>query len=108
MPDEPTALRAAAAEALRILDDPQLTSEARVAAAGAVLRAALAATAALTDAQRAALDADPGVQAALRRLADDDGAGYLAGPDGAPSDVRVAPSADARPVGPGDLARLGL
>jgi hypothetical protein len=67
MPAEPTILRAAMAQAARVLADEQLDLAEQVRQARALLVAALEATAALSPAERAALDADPAVQAALAR-----------------------------------------
>lgn len=65
-------------------------------------------TAALSPADRAALDDNPVVQAALARLATSDEVYLLTGSDGGPSDELLEPTGDERPVGPGELERLGL
>jgi hypothetical protein len=61
----------------------------------------------LTAEQRAELDADPVIQAALARLiAGEDGPYYLAGPDGLPTDELYVPSGDETPVDERRLAEL--
>jgi len=72
------------AQAAHVLVDEQLELAERVGQARALLIAALESTAAVSPAERAALDADPGVQAALARLAASDEVYLLAGPDGGP------------------------
>ena len=108
MPSEPTTLRAAMAQAVRVLADERLDLAERAYEASVLLRAALDATGALSPAERAALDADPAIQAALTRLASGDEAYLLAGPDGGPSDEPLEPTGDECEVGPDDLTRLGL
>lgn len=108
MPSEPTILRATMAQAAHVLADEQLDLAERVRQARALLVAALEATDVLSPAERAALDADPGVRAALARLAADDEVHLLAGPDGGPSDKPLEATGDECEVGPEDLTRLGL
>lgn len=108
MPAEPTILRAAMAQAARVLADEQLDLAEQVRQARALLVAALEATAALSPAERAALDADPAVQAALARLAAGDEVYLLVGPDGGPTDEPLECTGDERQVGPDELKRLGL
>lgn len=108
MPPEPTTLRAAMAQAARVLADERLELAERVEQARALLVAALEAPAALSPAERQTLDADPAVQAALARLAAGDEVYMLAGPDDGPSDEPLEATGDERPVGPDQLTRLGL
>ncbi len=63
-----TRLRGAVVRAVGILDDPTLSPDFRAQSALDVLRAALGPERILSPAQRAARDADPGVQAALARI----------------------------------------
>ena len=108
MPPEPTTLRAAMAQAARVLADERLELAERVEQARALLVAALEAPASLGPAERHTLDADPDVQAALARLAAGDEVYMLAGPDDGPWDEPLEATGDERPVGPDQLTRLGL
>jgi hypothetical protein len=96
------------AQALRVLADEERDLAERVGQARALLAAVLDATAVVSLAERAALDADPGVRAALARLAAGDEVYLLAGPDGGPSGEPLELTGDEREVGPDELARLGL
>jgi hypothetical protein len=101
-------LRAAIAQAAHVLADEGRDLAERVRQARALLIAALETTDALSPGERAALDADPGVRAALARLAAGDEVYLLAGPDGGPSDEPLEATGDECEVGPEDLTRLGL
>lgn len=96
------------AQAAHVLADEGLDLAERVGQARALLVAALEATAVLSPAERAALDADPAFQAALTRLVAGDEVHLLAGPDGGPSDELLEPTGDECEVGPDELARLSL
>jgi hypothetical protein len=104
-----TDLRVVATQVVGLLTDEGTSLEQRVELAHTLLANALTATAPLTPAQRAALDADPGVQAALARL-DADKEYVLAGPDGGPGDAMPAsePGISERPVDEQRLAELGF
>lgn len=102
-----TDLRVVATQVVGLLTDENTSLEQRVELVHTLLANALTATAPLTPAQRAALDADPGVQAALARL-DADEEYVLAGPDGSPGDDMPAPKPGTteRPVDEQRLAEL--
>ncbi len=105
---EPIDLRAVAAQVIGLLRDEGTPLDQRVARASSMLDDALIASTPLTPEQRAALDADPSVQAALARL-DDDEEYFLADEDGGPSGVRLElePGAEERPVDDQRLTELG-
>ncbi|MFP4437211.1 MAG: hypothetical protein ACLFVO_08180 [Chloroflexaceae bacterium] len=104
-----TDLRVVATQIVGLLTDENTSLEQRVELVHTLLANALTATAPLNPAQRAALDADPGVQAALARL-DADEEYVLAGPDGSPGDAMLEPKPGTteRPVDEQRLAELGF
>lgn len=108
MSHETLILRVAIDQAACVLADEDRDLAERVAYARALLVAARETTDALSPAQRAVLDADPGVTAALARIAAGAGVYVRAGPDGGPSDERLEPTSDACAVAPDALVRLGL
>lgn len=105
----PIDLRVVATQVVGLLNDASTSLEQRVELAQVLLSNALRVTGPLSPAQRATLDADPGVQAALVRL-DDDEDYLLAGPDGGPSDIFLAlePGTAERPVNEERLTELGF
>lgn len=109
----PADLRTVAAQVVTILRDNEAPLDQRVAQATSLLTDALTTTlppaGPLSPAQRAALDSDPSVHAAIARLADDEEY-VLADADGGPGSVPlvIEPGIDERPVDERRLAVLGL
>ncbi|RRR69702.1 MAG: hypothetical protein EI684_14925 [Candidatus Viridilinea halotolerans] len=106
---EPVELRAVAVRVFDLLRDDAAPLEQRVMQARALLDRVLTRSTSLDAAQRANLDNDPSVQAALARLGDNESY-VLADADGEPSDISIHldSSVVERPVDAKRLAELGL
>jgi hypothetical protein len=107
MGTEQAILRAAVIEAVGMLGGADDTLEERVQRARSLLVRALEATNELPAEERARLDADPGVQEVLARVAaGTNGPYYVSGPNGLPTDEIYVPLPGERPLSEDDLRSL--